>query len=96
MRKLNAAVERFALTHPRFGVPNLMKYIVFGNVIAFFLLRLWGAAALDFMALDWSRVLRGQIWRLITFIFVPESNQPFQSLFYVFHWVYAGTGVGNA
>ena len=90
MRKLNAAVERFALTHPRFGVPNLMKYIVFGNVIAFFLLRLWGAAALDFMALDWSRVLRGQIWRLITFIFVPESNQPFQLILALYFMYFIG------
>ena len=40
MRKLNSAMERFALQHPNFGVPNLMLYIVIGNVIAFFLLRM--------------------------------------------------------
>lgn len=90
MRKLNAAVERFALTHPRFGVPNLMKYIVFGNVIAFFVLRLWGIAALDFLALDWSRVLHGQIWRLVTFIFVPETSQPFQLILSLYFMYFIG------
>ena len=38
MRKLNSAVERFALRHPNFGVANLMLYIVIGNAAAFFLL----------------------------------------------------------
>ena len=28
LRKLNSAMERFALRHPNFGVPNLMLYIV--------------------------------------------------------------------
>ena len=27
------SVERFAYQHPRFGVPNLMRYIVGGNVL---------------------------------------------------------------
>lgn len=91
MRKLNAAMERFAMTHPRFGVPNLMKYIVFGNVIVFFLLRLWGAAALNFLVLDWGRVLHGQIWRLATFVFVPETLQPFQLILSLYFIYFIGT-----
>ena len=28
LRKLNAAIDRFAYSHPRFGIPNLMKFLV--------------------------------------------------------------------
>ena len=35
MRKLSAAVDRFAYNHPRFGIPNLMKFIVIGNVLVY-------------------------------------------------------------
>ena len=28
MKKLCDAVDRFCLTHPRFGIPNLMRYVV--------------------------------------------------------------------
>ena len=37
MRKLSAAVDRFAYNHPRFGIPNLMKFIVIGNVLVYLL-----------------------------------------------------------
>ena len=33
MKKLNRAVDRFAYSHPNFGIPNLMRYVVIGNVI---------------------------------------------------------------
>ena len=33
MKKMYDAVERFCARHPRFGIPNLMRYIVIGNVV---------------------------------------------------------------
>ena len=33
MRKLYDAADRFCARHPRFGVPDLMRYIVIGNVV---------------------------------------------------------------
>ena len=39
LKRLNDAVDRFALNHPRFGIPNLMKFLVIGNVIVYFLIR---------------------------------------------------------
>ena len=35
------------------------------------------ANALSFLYLDGGKVLRGEIWRIITFIFVPASSSPF-------------------
>ena len=91
MRKLNSAMERFALSHPRFGVPNLMRYIVAGNVVVFFLLRLTGFAALDYLAFHWGRVLHGELWRLVTFIFVPDTANPFNLILSLYFMYFIGS-----
>ena len=61
MRKLNHAVDRFALEHPRFGIPNLMRYIIVGNVIVFFLLRMSGYAAVMFLGVEWGQIGRAHV-----------------------------------
>ena len=55
MRKLYDAADRFCARHPRFGVPDLMRYIVIGNVVVFFLIMLTrgtNASALNFLYFD--------------------------------------------
>ena len=37
LRKLNAAIDRFAYSHPRFGIPNLMKVLVAAMAVVFVL-----------------------------------------------------------
>lgn len=89
LKKLNDAVDRFAYTHPRFGIPNLMKFIVIGNIIVFLLLRFSNYAAIYFLAFDWNAVLHGQLWRLVTFIFVPQSGDIFilAISLYFYYWI---------
>lgn len=33
IEKLNQAIDRFCILHPNFGIPNLMLYVVIGNVV---------------------------------------------------------------
>lgn len=54
-----------------FGIPNLMLYITATQlvvyVLGYFMMdSLWG-----YMSLNFSLVLQGQVWRLLTFIFLP-------------------------
>lgn len=72
MKKLSDAVDRFCYAHPRFGIPNLMRYIVFGNAAVYLLsaFSLTGFNAVSFLGFNWSQVLHGEVWRLVTFIFV--------------------------
>lgn len=91
MRKLNSAMERFALRHPNFGIPNLMLYIVIGNVVAFFLLRMTDGLAVQFLWFDWDQVLHGQLWRLLTFIFVPDSTNPFNLILSLYFMYFIGS-----
>ena len=72
MKRLNAAVERFALNHPRFGIPNLMRYIVIGNALVYFLAVFSsGYSSVSFLAFNWDAICQGEVWRLVTFIFLP-------------------------
>lgn len=92
MRKLNEAVDRFAYSHPRFGIPNLMRYIVIGNVIVYVLTVLSSAQATMFLAFNWSAVCHGEIWRLVTFIFVPGYTSIGDILWlaislYFYYWI---------
>lgn len=91
MRKLNSAVERFALEHPNFGIPNLMRYIIIGNVAVFFLLRLSNYSAVMFLAFEWGRVLHLELWRLVTFLFVPDTTNPFQLILSLYFMYFIGS-----
>ena len=70
LRKLNSAMERFCYNHPRFGIPNLMKYIVAGNLLVYLLSVFSNAQAVSFLGFNLDRVLHGEVWRLVSFIFV--------------------------
>ena len=83
-------VERFAYQHPRFGIPNLMRYIVGGNVlfwIAGVLLRNY--TLLSYITFDAAAILHGQVWRLVTFMFYPISGSMLFALlsFYFYYWM---------
>lgn len=71
MKKLNQAVDRFAYHHPNFGIPNLMIYVVAGNVIVYLLTVFAGYSAVSFLTFDWRAIIHGEIWRLVTFLFFP-------------------------
>ena len=92
MKKIYDSVERFCARHPRFGIPNLMRYIVIGNVVVYFLSMLSSkadATALDFLAFNLNGLLHGEVWRLVTFVFVPEYSSPFALIIslYFYYWI---------
>lgn len=75
MQKLSRAIDRFCYKHPGFGIRNLMLLVVIGNVLV------WIAASMDRTGTLASAfyfnphlVLQGQIWRLVTFPFVPGTS----------------------
>ena len=81
MKDPRNAIERFCYKHPRFGVPNLILYIVIGNVlfwVAGVLLR--NNTLLSYISFDAAGILHGQIWRLVSFMFYPISFSPLFAL----------------
>jgi membrane associated rhomboid family serine protease len=70
LRSFIKAVDKFSLTHRRFGIPRLMLYIIIGNVAVYLM------SALDptrtfagLIGFDPAAVLHGQVWRLVTWVF---------------------------
>jgi len=73
LRKLNDAIDRFCALHPRMAIPGLMRYIVGANVIVYFL-NMLSNGALGFLAMDPAAVLRGEIWRVVTYVLLPTNG----------------------
>ena len=85
----NGFIGRFCARHPRFGIPNLMLYIIIGQVVVFFLdlfTRGWFSGMLGFWG---PAILRGQVWRLVSFVFVPNDSNPFFLFLscYFYYWI---------
>ena len=75
MRAFIKAVDKFCLTHRRFGIQRLMLYIVIGNVATYLI------SALDMtrtfaslISFSPSAILHGQVWRLVTWVFSPSAS----------------------
>lgn len=77
MRQLSRLVSRFCYNHPQFGFSNLMMYIIGGNVIVFLLDMFSQGTASAMLCFEPYSIFRlHEIWRLVTFIFVPMSSTP--------------------
>lgn len=92
MRSFDTLLDRFCRKHPRFGIPNLMNYIVFGTALVYLLDLFSGYAFSNLIGFSLSAILRGQVWRLITFVFVPLSYRPFTLILSLyFYWMIGST-----
>ena len=80
-------VQRFCNRHPNFGVTDLMKYLTIGNV-AFWILGAVNPVLLSYLSFNPALILRGQVWRLITFMLYPPSTGLLAFIaFYFYYWV---------
>lgn len=72
MKSFSSAIDRFCARHPRFGVPRLMLYIVIASAAVFLLLNT--PEGRSFISFNPGLILRGQIWRLLTWVFIPLNS----------------------
>lgn len=93
MKKLMDKIDRFCYTHPNFGIPRLMLYIVVGNIAVFLLSAMDTTGMLRSMLTFSPEMIfkHAQIWRIITFVFIPESSGLALIL-----WLYLYYFIGNA
>jgi membrane associated rhomboid family serine protease len=83
MDRLLARLERRL---GRFAIERLTLYIVGGMAIVFVM----SLAKPDFVTrlhLDWELVKRGQVWRLVTYLFIPEGDRWWILLQLYFLWL---------
>ena len=89
MRSVDSWLDRFCYKHPRLGIPNLMTILVVGTALVYLMDLFSGgmfSAMLDFYP---AAILRGQVWRLVTFLFIPLSYRPITLLLslYFYWWI---------
>lgn len=90
MKSIMRHIDRFCLTHPRFGIRNLMLYIVIGNAVV------WLFSIMDttkllgpLLAFSAEKIFtQGQVWRLFTFVLVPETSGLWLLIaLYFYYWI---------
>ena len=82
-------IDRFCAKHPRFGVPNLMMYLVIAQV-AVYLVNLFFPGFVSLLSFSRAGIAHGQLWRLVTFMFIPSSTgNPFYLILgcYFYYWI---------
>ena len=87
MRSIETMLDRFCRKHPRFGIPNLMTIVALGTALVYLLNQFGRGVSLSAaLALFPSLVLKGEIWRLVTFVFVPMGSGIALLLELYFYW----------
>lgn len=95
MQFLNKLERKFG----KYAVPNLMTILVFGMALVF-LLDTFTAANPDYTAglssilyFDRDLILQGQIWRLVTFLFLPPDSSLLFAIFALYFYWLIGTSL---
>jgi hypothetical protein len=73
LRSIESWLDRFCRKYSRFAIPDLMKYVVIANVLVYLLdtFSTTGYACSALLQFAPYEIFHGQIWRLVTFVFVP-------------------------
>ena len=85
MNWLNKLERRFG----RLGIPNLMMYIT-STTLVLSLVQMFGGVPLNYwLAFDRGLILQGQVWRVVTFLFVDYSGNLFSLalMLYFYYWI---------
>ncbi|MFR7742759.1 MAG: hypothetical protein ACLU3I_05300 [Acutalibacteraceae bacterium] len=70
MKDLRRRFERFCLKNRGKGIPNLMLVIAIGNLVVYALSRVDPSNIVySYLCFSRSAILRGQVWRLFTYVF---------------------------
>ncbi len=88
-------INRLERKYGRYAIPNLMLYIIIANV-AGYVLMLVNPVFLSYLTFSMQKILHGQIWRIITYIFVPTSFNPLSLLLFCLVYYMIGMSLERA
>lgn len=57
----------------KYAIPNLTLILIAGFIIGY-IIEIWDASALELIAMNPAKIMRGQVYRLITWVIIPPSS----------------------
>lgn len=81
---MNNILNKMERKFGKYAIPNLMYYVVILYAVGIFVC--WQAPMVyyKYLMLDARAILHGQIWRIITFLMWPLSNNPILNLLVIY------------
>ena len=67
-------ISRLERKYGRFCIPNLISFIVGGQILVYAIELFVNQFVSSYLGLSRGLLLMGQVWRLITFVFIPFSG----------------------
>ena len=97
MQWLNKLERKFG----KYAIPNLMTILIFGMALVF-LLDTFTAANPDYeyslsqlLYFDRDLIMQGQIWRIVTFLFLPPDDNILFAVFALYFYWLIGKSLGK-
>ena len=88
MKNLRTQFNRFCFRNRDKGIPNLMLYIALGNAIVLLLSMVNGGSFLyELLCFDKTKILQGQVWRLVTYVFTQSGGGFLELIFLYFFYM---------
>ena len=85
---LSTRFERFCYKHRNKGIQNLMLYIAIGNAIVGIMSMVNGGGILyQLLCFDKTKILQGEVWRLVTYVFTQRGSTLLSLLFLYFFYL---------
>jgi membrane associated rhomboid family serine protease len=92
-------LDRLESRFGRFAIPGLIRYVVMLNAVVYILYK-YSPQYVDMLNLDPEAVMHGQVWRLVTYIFIPQFGGLLPEWFNAAMWMvflwWVGSGVEQA
>ena len=96
MKKLSRKFERLCVRHRDKGIPNLMLYITLGNALVVIMSMMNNGDYLyELLCFDKNRILQGQVWRLVSYVFT-QSGSGFLDLIFLYFFYMLGRHVESS
>ena len=90
---MNKLLDRLSYKYGRFGIPNLMLYVVIAMAGVFIVELFVPNMPLSyFLFFDRSRILAGECWRIITWAIIPDNT----SIVFIIFSLYINWMIGSA
>ena len=90
-------LDRLERRYRRFAIPNLINIVLIGQLVAWFIIMFVNSRLLWALPLSRAELFHGQIWRLVSFIFMPSlQTSPFWFVLELYFYWWVGNSLTRA